>query len=659
MNSLKAIIQSIKHIVIGKARNPEDKELFHKLSLIAFFAWIGLGADGLSSSCYGPEEAFRALGTHIHLGILIALATALTIIVIGISYSQIIELFPSGGGGYVVASKLLSPRIGMVSGCALLIDYVLTIVVSVSSGADAIFSFLPPSLYPYKIYVAVALLLLLIILNLRGVKESVTILAPIFLLFIVTHIFVIVYGLALHTNTMSSSAAATVHDMHATYSSLGLIGMLMLLVRAYSMGAGTYTGIEAVSNGLPMLREPKVKTAKRTMRYMMISLAFTALGIMVAYTLYKVAPQTGRTLNAVLFESITAAWNNDIARVFIFITLASEAALLFVAAQTGFLSGPSVLANMALDRWFPTRFAMLSDRFVAKNGIIMIGIAALILMLATHGSLAILIVLYSINVFITFLFSQLGMVRYWISHRAIVPQWKKKLFINGTGLVMTVLILISIIVIKFNEGGWITLCITSILVLVAVFIKRHYLKTAKMLRRLNNLVEIVSREAQQGPHTYDIVCNPKEKTAVLLVNGFNGLGLHTLFTLFKLFGPMYKNFVFVCVGVIDAGVFKSKGEMDKLREQLQDELHKYVAYVERQGMYAESVVVLGIDVIEKTDSVATHLMKQYPNSVFFGGQIVFPEETFITKLLHNYTVFAVQRSLYSRGIPFVILPIRI
>ena len=139
-------IDKLKNTLLGGARDIRAPDLFHKLSLVAFFAWVGLGADGLSSANYGPEESFLSLGNHGHLAIFVALATAITIFVITTSYSQIVELFPSGGGGYLVASKLLSPILGMISGCALLIDYVLTISLSIASGADAIFSFLPLSL---------------------------------------------------------------------------------------------------------------------------------------------------------------------------------------------------------------------------------------------------------------------------------------------------------------------------------------------------------------------------------------------------------------------------------------------------------------------------------------------------------------------------------
>lgn len=345
-----SLIQRIRNLTIGKPHNLQDRGIFKRLSLIAFFAWVGLGADGLSSSCYGPQEAFLALNGHTYLSIFVAIGTVLTIFVISASYSQIVELFPTGGGGYLVASKLLSPTLGMISGCALLIDYVLTITVSVASGADAIFSLLPMEWHPYRLTFAILILLLLMMLNMRGVKESILPLVPIFLIFLFTHVFIILYALMTHLPDLSVVAQSTRADMHSTISQIGLLGMIFLVLRSYGMGAGTYTGIEAVSNGIPILREPRVQTAKHTMRYMAISLAFVVLGLMVSYLLYKITPQTGKTLNAIFFEQATMAWPGKLAYLFIFITLLAEATLLFVAAQTGFLDGPRVLANMATDR---------------------------------------------------------------------------------------------------------------------------------------------------------------------------------------------------------------------------------------------------------------------------------------------------------------------
>src|SRR5512143_253426 len=428
------ILQKLKKLIIGGKHDIEDTSLFHKLALIAFFAWVGLGADGLSSSCYGPEETFLALQGHIYLAVFVAIMSGLTVLIIAASYSQIIELFPTGGGGYLVASKLLSPTAGMISGSALLIDYVLTITISVASGADALFSFLPPGWLPYKLVFALAGVLVLTVMNMRGVKESILPLVPIFLTFVFTHVFIIGYALIMNVGSLVDVATATRADVMAAQRELGLAGMFLLILRAFSMGAGTYTGIEAVSNGMPILREPKVQTGKRTMRYMAISLALVVMGLMIAYLLYQVVPQTGKTLNAVLFETVTRGWGKT-GTAFVLITLLAEAALLFVAAQTGFLGGPQVLSNMALDRWFPTKFAMLSDRLVAQKGILLMGGAAFITMVLTGGSVKYLVVLYSINVFITFFLSQLGMVRHWWEVREEEVNWSKKIFINGMGLI--------------------------------------------------------------------------------------------------------------------------------------------------------------------------------------------------------------------------------
>jgi len=647
-------IEKIKNVVIGKAHDPHDSTLFHNLSLIAFFAWVGLGADGLSSSCYGPQEAFLALGGHVYLSLFVALGTAFTIIIISTSYSQTIELFPSGGGGYLVASKLLSPELGMISGCALLIDYVLTITVSIASGADAIFSFLPAYLYPFKLSFSAFLLLFMIVLNLRGVKESVMPLVPIFLTFVATHIFIIFYAFFANVGHIPALLQATSLDVSRTHSEIGLLGMLLIILRAYSMGAGTFTGIEAVSNGIPILRDPKVKTAKKTMRYMAISLTVTVVGLMAAYLIYHVQYNPAKTLNAVLFETIASAWGKP-GYVFVLVTLVSEAVLLLVAAQAGFLDGPRVLANMALDRWFPSRFAMLSDRLVNKNGILLMGATALIMMIATRGSVQLLVILYSINVFITFTLSQAGMVRHWWGSRKTVAEWKKKLAVNGIGMILTTFILASMIIIKFNEGGWATLLLTGALVILAVYIKRHYYKTALLLRRLNDLVVSVGAPEKSPVPPF----NPASKTAVIFVNGFNGLGLHTLFGIVRLFSGTFKNFVFVQIGVIDAGNFKGVEQLKQLEDHCATDVCRYASYMHSQGYYAEGVQVIGTDVVYETEKITPQLIKKFPNVIFFGGQLVFPEESFISRWLHNYTVFVMQRMFYSKGIPFVLLPIRV
>src|SRR5229473_4629720 len=186
--------RTLTGIFIGPARDVRDPQIFQHLSLIAFLAWVGLGSDGLSSSCYGPEEAFLALGSHQYLAVFLALLMALTVFIISASYSQTIDKFPAGGGGYLVATKLLGTYPGLVSGCALIVDYVLTIAISIASGADAIFSFLPAGWLPARFFVAIAVVIVMVAMNLRGVKESVLALVPVFLAFVGLHLVLICYA---------------------------------------------------------------------------------------------------------------------------------------------------------------------------------------------------------------------------------------------------------------------------------------------------------------------------------------------------------------------------------------------------------------------------------------------------------------------------------
>ncbi|MGO9587121.1 MAG: APC family permease [Limisphaerales bacterium] len=650
-----------KDLAVGRARNLSDKRIFHKLSLIAFFAWVGLGADGLSSSCYGPEETFKALNGHIYLSLLVAAASVATVFVISASYSQIIELFPAGGGGYLVASKLLSPGLGVVSGSALLIDYVLTITLSIASGADALFSLLPENDQSYKLMVKVAGVCLLMLLNLRGAKEAVLPWVPIFIAFVLTHAFVIVYAIVTHLGVFPEVWQHTTADLAVSHSQLGWIGMALLVLRAYSMGAGTYTGIEAVSNGLPILREPRVQTGKRTMRYMAVSLAVTVAGLLLGYLLYGVTHEPGKTLNAVLFDRLTASWPHGAAFTFILVTLVSEAALLFVAAQTGFLDGPRVLANMAADRWMPTRFASLSDRLVTHNGILLMGGFSLVLMISSHGSVDFLVVLYSINVFITFTLSQLGMVRHWWRERRNVSPWRWKIAVNGIGCVMTTFILVMLSVIKFFEGGWVTLFITGILVAAAFWVKRHYRQTQHQLQRLNELVAAAGIDADniKSPDVPAAPCNPNARTAVFLVNGYNGLGLHTLLAVVRMFPKVYQNFIFLQVGVVDAGTFKGAAEMENLRAHSRREVERYAAYMRQQGFCSEAHFALGTDVVDEAAKLCETVAQRFPQAQFFAGQLVFKNENLLTRWLHNHTVFGLQRRLYQHGWPMLILPIQV
>src|SRR4051812_34599967 len=368
--------QRFKRMLLGGPKDIQDPQLFHALSLAAFLAWVGLGADGLSSSSYGPEEAFKNLGQHQYLAIFLALATAVTVFVISAAYDKIIEHFPFGGGGYIVASRLLGPNAGVVSRAALLIDYVLTCTTSVAAGGEAIFSNFPPEWHSWKLPVELVAIALLTILNLRGVKESIRVLLPIFVTFLVTHVILIGGSVGFHLGRADDVARQVGTGLSHDLGTMGFFALALLFLRAYSLGAGTYTGIEAVSNGLSIMREPRVLTGKRTMVYMSTSLAITAGGIILGYLLMGGQHVEGKTMNwppARLPAGALPMAGPPIGRFFATPPPPSEALPLFAAAQAGFLAGPRVMATLAHDSYLPHRLSALSDRLTMQNGVLLMG----------------------------------------------------------------------------------------------------------------------------------------------------------------------------------------------------------------------------------------------------------------------------------------------
>jgi amino acid transporter len=677
---------SLGRLVFGQPKDVKDPDAFHKLSLVALLAWVGLGADGLSSSAYGPDEAFRALGEHTGLAFFLALATAGTVFIISYGYSRIIEQFPSGGGGYVVASRLLSPEVGVTSGAALLVDYVLTITISIASGADAVFSFIPESAHWLKLPVAFAGVLLLTVMNIRGVKESVTALVPVFALFVISHIILLVVAIGGHVGDAAQVAGEVHRNVSRTAAALGMFGALKLFVHAYSMGGGTYTGIEAVSNGVGMMREPRVRTAKRTMTLMAVSLAVTAGGILLSYLLVHAQPEEGKTMNAVLLDRIAGGWavgGFRFGRAFVIGSLLTEGALLFVAAQAGFLDGPRVMANMATDSWLPHRFAALSDRLSMRNGVALMGLFAFAALIYTRGDVSKLVVMYSINVFLTFSLSNLAMSKFWVTHRREHPTWFRHLVGHLAGLLLCVTILIITIIEKFADGGWVTILVTTILVVVCFLVKRHYRLVVDALRKLDHELpcpfedESVREKSvvpipppsdpsfttagtrglleHHGPRDPD----HKKAVAILLVGGYSGLGRHALLTLIRMLPRHFTGIIFVSVAVVDSESFKGADQLAGLEARTREGLLKYERYAESLGFASASAFAVGTEVAVEVEKIATDLTRRYPEALFVAGQLIFEEDTLWNRILHNETAFMVQKRLQRRGLPMIVVPVRI
>lgn len=647
----------LRRALFGPPRNLGDPRTYHHISLVAFLAWVGLGADGLSSSAYGPEEAFRALGAHSYLAVALAAATTLTVLVISVAYAQIIRRFPFGGGGYVVATELLGPRAGVVSGAALLVDYVLTISVSIAGGADALFSVLPPTVLPYKVAVATAAIVLLVVLNLRGVRESVAVLTPIFAVFLLTHAALLLGGVGTHAADVPRVASEVRRGFAAGVETLGAAGLFALFVRAYSMGAGTYTGIEAVSNGLQIMREPKVETARRTMTYMALSLATTAGGLVLLYMLFDVAPETGKTMNAVLLERFAGAFRPGglpVGPIYVVVTMAASAALLFVAAQAGFIDGPRVMANMAHDSWLPHRFGQLSDRLTTQDGVLLMGAASIATLFYTGGDITHLVTMYSINVFVTFSLSQAAMLRYWWS-RTGEPGRRRGFAVHGVAFVLCAGILVGTVHEKFGQGGWVTVGVTSAVVGLCVVIRRHYRRVVTHLRSLDAVLGALPSHGPASPAPLD----PTAHTAVLLVGGYSGLGVHSLLSVQRLFPKHFRNFVFLGVGVIDSATMKGVAEVEQVRARTEEALRRYVDLAGRLGLVADFRASVGTEVVAEAERLCRLTAHEFPRAIFFAGKLVFEQERWFQRVLHNETAYQLQRRLQFAGLNAMVLPVRV
>ena len=506
----------------------------------------------------------------------------------------------------------------------------------------------------FKVPFVVFLIIFLIIMNLRGAKESVTILAPIFLIYLATHVILLAYGIGTHFPKAGIIAQNLHGDISRDMQAIGFVGVMALFLRAFSMGGGTYTGIEAVSNSMQVMREPKIPNGKRTMLYMALSLAIMASGLIVCYLLFDIRPTQGRTMNAMLADAVFGAW--PLGGTIALITILSEGALLIVGAQAGFIGGPRIMGNMAIDMWFPRRFAALSERLTMQDGVLLMGISSLALLLYTKGSVTALVIMYSINVFLTFSLDQFGMINFYLKRRNRDIPWKRYISVHLLGFILCLTILVVTVVIKFKEGGWMTLLITGCLIALCYVIRGHYRNVRKGARSLDDILMGMYLE---GSKVNTDPCDPNDMTAVLLVGGYNGFGLHSFLSIFRTFPNVYKNFIFVSIGEIDSGSFKGVEEMEALKRSVEDGLKKYVNLARKLGFAAEYRVDIGIDVVETATNLCQTVASEFARSTVFAGQLIFQKQSMFQRFLHNETAFAIQRRLQWEGTAMMILPIRV
>jgi K+ transporter len=312
---------------------------------------------------------------------------------------------------------------------------------------------------------------------------------------------------------------------------------------------------------------------------------------------------------------------------------------------------------MAVDSWMPHRFANLSSRLVRLNGLLVMGVSALLVLWFTRGRVSLLVVLYSINVFITFTLSQLSMCRHWWQVRKEQPDWWHRFAINGVGLVMTSIILVATTLVKFKDGGWATLLITGGVIGLSLLVRGHYDSVRKALQRLDDM--LVNLPFPEAPPV-EVPTTPEGPTAVVLVNGYNGLGIHSIFSVRKLFRQQdFKNFLFISVGRVDSSKFKGVEEIENLKKKTEEDLKRYVYLARCMGYASDYRLSMGTDVISETEKLCDEISADYVEPIFFAGKLIFAEENLVTKWLHNQTALELQRRLLFKGHNAIVVPIRV
>lgn len=646
----------------SKIKDPLSWETWRHAALVAVLAWAGVGADSLSSANYGPEEAYKALhhGGHEPLVLWLALITALTVVIISLAYVQIIRLFPNGGGGYKAATRLVHPYAGLLSGSALVVDYSLTIAISVAAASDAMFNLMPLDWLQFKPFVLAGGLGLLLFINLRGVKESVTILAPIVFGFLIIHVALIGMGLMAKSDDLVERVVEAEKHVETVVADQGLWALIAIMATAYAAGAGTYTGIEALSENAQYLKPPRAQTGARAMALIAVSLGVLAGGIMLLYTVWLPTMVDGRTLNAVVFDATLLKLFPDqelVRQIIIGFAMVFAAALLLVAASSGFLGGPAVLAWMAIDKWAPHSFAHLSNKLVAQNGVLTMGVAAGALLLFTGGQVHSLVVLYSINVFLTFSLSITGLVRYNLANR----DGRKRLkWITDTGIAMLALlvagsILITLFIAKFSQGAWVAVLVALLIAACGYWVRDHYRRfDASMEKTFDDLL------IRDPDAAIDIPKPAAMKRPVGIVTGPHGAaGLHALMHAQRLFRGQFDSVLIISAGEVDAEAYGGLEALERLKTQVGDRTGKIVAWCRDHGMPAKVYTGFSTDAVITLEELCLKAQKDYPNVIFVATRAMTRPHGWASTLLHGGTALNLQRRLHGHDAPLIVLPMRV
>jgi amino acid transporter len=480
---------SIKRLLVGNPLKTEQAahERLSKKTALAVFS-----SDALSSTAYATEEILLVLAAAVAFGqagafhyvVPISVGIAVLLVIVAISYRQTIHAYPSGGGAYIVAKENLGTTPGLVAGASLLVDYVLTVSVSIAAGVAAITSMAQGTRFAWldehKVALCLVCIAFIAVANLRGVRESGALFAAPTYAFVICFMFMIGYGIFHYFIYGGVAPVPGGEELKIAEGYAFQPVTMFLILGAFSNGCAALTGIEAISNGVPAFKQPEARNASATLVVMAALLTMMFLGTSVMAYLYGVHPHESETVISQFGRIIFTggfAW-------FYYVVQIVTALILVLAANTSFADFPRLASLLARDRFLPRQFANRGDKLVFSNGIVILAVFSSLLVAAFGGDTSRLIPLYAVGVFLSFTLSQTGMVRHWLKERSeetARSNWKKSIVINGVGAVATFVVLCVFIVTKFIHGAWIVVVIIPLLVLMFRSIHSHYAEVARQL----------------------------------------------------------------------------------------------------------------------------------------------------------------------------------
>lgn len=495
---MKTLVTALKRLLIGRPLKSTElvEQKLSKTKALAI-----LSSDALSSVAYGPEQILIVLVTlgaaALWYSLPIAVGILILLIALILSYRQIIYAYPRGGGAYMVSRENLGADFGLIAGGSLLVDYILTVAVSVSAGADAITSAFP-ILHDHKVAIAVAFVLLITLLNLRGIRESASILAYPVYLFVFALIIMIGVGLF---NISSGVVPAENHTSIGT----PVAGIsLFLLLRAFASGSSALTGVEAISNAIPNFRDPAPKNAAKTLVSMGLILAVLFSGITFLAYYYGITPSARETVvSQIASQTFGRNW------MYYFIQ-GTTALILVFAANTGYSAFPLLAVNLARDKYLPRMLSNRGDRLVFSNGIVILGVAAIILILIFKGNTEHLIPLYAVGVFIPFTLAQTGMMLKWLREKP--ANWVTKFIINTIGTFICFIVTMMFFITKLTQV-WPVFIFLPIIIILFHQIRKHYEAVGEQLR--------IQEAASALPIQGNIIVLPVSGITTVVENSLN------------------------------------------------------------------------------------------------------------------------------------------